>query len=166
MPGLWSTPRWNVGPARSDVMTSTGGTPRALDSIAACASATLAKLCHQASVLRVEPSLVHRRRAAHSDSVGVLVNSTVACHVACTTTDTTYDVSCEVALFRTVVFSVTETATILTNLVFVVTKGTVQCSKLAELIALVVILTFGSGGSLGNLQQKVKDRKLNFLLFQ
>jgi hypothetical protein len=46
----------------------------------------------------------------------------------------------------------TETTTILTNLVFVVTKGTIQCSKLAELIPLVVILTLGSGGSLGILQ--------------
>jgi hypothetical protein len=133
-------------------MTSTGGAPRALGGITACASATLAKLRHQTSVLRVEPSLVHRRRAAHSNSVRVLVNGTVARHVACTTTDTAYDVSCEVALFWTVVFSVTKTATILTNLVFVVTKGTIQCCKFAELIALVIILTLGSGGSLRKLQ--------------
>jgi hypothetical protein len=70
--------------------------------------------------------------------------------VTCATTDTTDDVSCEVALLWTVIFSVTKTATILTDLVLVITKGTVQCRKLAQLVTLVVVLALGSGGSLRN----------------
>jgi hypothetical protein len=40
--------------------------------------------------------------------------------------NTTNDVSSEVPLFRTVVFAVTHTATILADLIFVVAEGTVK----------------------------------------
>jgi len=45
--------------------------------------------------------------------------------MASTATNTTYDVSSKVALFRTIVFSMTNTTAVLTDLVLVVAKGTI-----------------------------------------
>ena len=75
-------------------------------------------------------------------SVRVPVHGTVASHVSCTTTDSADDVCCEVSLFRAVVLAVADSTTILTDLVLVVTEGTVQCSEFAKLVALVIVLTF------------------------
>ena len=60
-----------------------------------------------------------------------------------TTTNTTDDVSSEVALLGAIVFPVTKTTAILADLIFVIAKGTIQSGKLAELVALVIVLTFG-----------------------
>lgn len=49
----------------------------------------------------------------------------------------------------TIVFAVTDATTVLADLVFVIAKSAVERSKFAELIALVVVLTFRRGGSLG-----------------
>jgi hypothetical protein len=64
-----------------------------------------------------------------------------------TAANTTNDVSSEVPLLRTVVFAVTHTATILADLVFVVTEGTVESGEFPKLIAFMIILTFWSGCS-------------------
>jgi len=50
------------------------------------------------------------------------------------------DVSSEVTLLRAVVFAVADATTILANLIFVVTKRTVERCQFAKLVALVVIL--------------------------
>ncbi|KAF9230945.1 hypothetical protein BU15DRAFT_82993 [Melanogaster broomeanus] len=54
-------------------------------------------------------------------------------YVTSTTAHTTDDVSSEVALLWTVVFAVTKTPTILTDLVLIVAKGTIQGSKFMKL---------------------------------
>jgi len=58
------------------------------------------------------------------------------------------DVGSKVALLGTVIFTVTDTSAVLANLIFVVAKRTVQRSKFAELVALVVVLTFRGGSCL------------------
>ena len=63
-------------------------------------------------------------------------------------TDTTDDVSSKVALLRALILPVADVAAILTDLIFVVSKGSVESSKLAELVALVVVLAFGCGSGL------------------
>ena len=62
--------------------------------------------------------------------------------------DTTDDVSSKVALLRALILPVTDVAAILTDLVLVVSKGSVESSKFAELITLVIVLALGCGGSL------------------
>ena len=62
--------------------------------------------------------------------------------------DTTDDVSSKVALLRALILSVTDVATILTDLVLVISKGSVESSKLAELIAFMIVLAFGRGSGL------------------
>jgi hypothetical protein len=83
-----------------------------------------------------------------SYGVGILVNSAITSHVTSATTNTTDDVSSEVTLFRAVVFAVTDSTAVLANLVFIVSECSIQSSKFAELIAFVIVLTFGSGCSL------------------
>lgn len=58
------------------------------------------------------------------------------------------DVRSKVTLLGTVIFTVTDTTAVLANLIFVVAERTVQRSKFAKLVALVVVLTFGGGSSL------------------
>lgn len=117
-------------------MTCAGSTPAPFVTIS-WTFPSLTQLGHQVSVLRIEASFVHgwRRR-----SVGILVDLTVTSHVARATTNTTNDVSCEVALLWTVIFAMPKAPAVLANLVLVVTEGTIQCSEFAKLIALVVIL--------------------------
>ena len=62
--------------------------------------------------------------------------------------DTADDVSSEVALLRTLILPVTDVAAILTDLVLVVSEGSVEGSKFAELIAFVIVLAFGCGSGL------------------
>jgi len=68
--------------------------------------------------------------------------------VASTSTDTTDDISSEVALFWAVIFTVTKATAILADLILIITKGTVQSGELAKLIALVIVLSFRGGGRL------------------
>jgi len=78
--------------------------------------------------------------------------------VARATTNTTNDVSCEVALLWTVIFAMPKAPTVLANLVLVVTESTVQCCEFAKLIAFVVILAFGRRCSLEERQEAVNTR--------
>lgn len=64
------------------------------------------------------------------------------------TTDTTYDVSGKVPLFRAVVFAMADAPAVLAYLVLVVAKGAVQGGKFAELITLVIVLAFWGGRGL------------------
>ena len=54
------------------------------------------------------------------------------------------DVRGKVALLRAVVLAMADATTILANLVFVVTKCSIQRCKLTELVALMVVLPFWS----------------------
>lgn len=63
-------------------------------------------------------------------------------------TDTTDDAGGVVLAFGAVVFAVTNLATILAGLVLVVAQGTVESGKLAKLVSLKLILSFGNGRSL------------------
>jgi hypothetical protein len=74
-----------------------------------------------------------------------------------TTANATDDVSSEITLFGAVIFSVSNATTVLANLIFVVSKCSVQSSEFAELIALVIVLTFGSGSSLGMISVDAKE---------
>lgn len=68
---------------------------------------------------------------------------TVTSHVACITAGAANDTRGVVLLLGTIVLAVANLTTILASLVFVVAKGTVQSSKLTQLVALQFILTFG-----------------------
>ncbi len=68
------------------------------------------------------------------------------------TTDATDNVSCEVALFRAVIFAMANIATVLANLILVITKRAVESGELAKLISFVVVLTFRSGCCLWRIQ--------------
>lgn len=63
----------------------------------------------------------------------------------------TNDVGSEVALLGTVVFAVTDLTAILASLILVITKSTVESSKLTKLITLELILTFWDRGGLSNM---------------
>ncbi len=82
------------------------------------------------------------------NSVRISVNSTVTGHMPCASTHAANDICCEVTLFRTVVLAMTNAATVLTDLVFIIAQGAVQGSELAKLVTLVIILTLRSGSSL------------------
>jgi hypothetical protein len=72
----------------------------------------------------------------------------ISSHVTCISTDATDDVGREVALFRAVVFSVTNLTTVLASLILIVSKSTIECCKLTKLVTLELILTFWDRGSL------------------
>jgi hypothetical protein len=80
--------------------------------------------------------------------VRILVNSAVTSHVTGTTANAANDVRCEVTLFRAVILSVANSTAVLTDLVFIVTKGTVQSGKFSKLITLVIVLAFRGRSSL------------------
>ena len=62
--------------------------------------------------------------------------------------DTADDVSSKVALLGTLILPVTDVATILTDLVLIVSEGTIEGGKFAELIAFVIVLALGCGSGL------------------
>lgn len=64
------------------------------------------------------------------------------------TTDATDDAGSEVLLLWTIVLAMANLSAVLTGLVLVVTKGTVEGGKLAELVALELVLAFGDGSRL------------------
>lgn len=82
------------------------------------------------------------------NSIGIPVNSAVTGHVPSASADAADDVRCEVTLLGTVILAVTNSPTILTNLILVVTKGSVKSCKLAQLVSLVIVLALGCGSSL------------------
>lgn len=62
--------------------------------------------------------------------------------------NTADDVSSEVALLRAFILPVTDVAAILTDLVLIISKGSIESSKFAKLVAFVVVLAFWCGSSL------------------
>ena len=82
------------------------------------------------------------------NSVRIPVNSAITSHVPSTPTDTTDDVRCEVTLFWAVILAVTNTPTILANLILVVSERSVKSCKLAQLVSLVIVLALGCRSSL------------------
>ena len=64
------------------------------------------------------------------------------------TADSTDDIGCEIALFWTVKFAMTDLTTVLACLVLIVTKSTIKCCKLTELVAFEFVLAFGDRCSL------------------
>jgi hypothetical protein len=93
-------------------------------------------------------------RSSRSGAVAVapilsaLSVGTIPGHVTSVATDATDDVCGKVALFRAVVLAVSDLATVLAGLVFVVTKGTVESCELTELVALELVLAFGDRSGL------------------
>jgi hypothetical protein len=71
----------------------------------------------------------------------------ISSHVTCISTDATDDVGREVALFRAVVFSVTNLTTVLASLILIVSKSTIECCKLTKLVTLELVLAFWDRGS-------------------
>jgi len=67
---------------------------------------------------------------------------TISSHVTSISTDTTDDVGCKVALFRAVVFSMTNLTTVLASLILIVSKSTIECCKLTKLVTLELVLAF------------------------
>lgn len=62
--------------------------------------------------------------------------------------DTADDVSSKVALLRALILPVTDVAAVLADLVLIVSKGSVESSEFAKLIAFVIVLAFRCGSSL------------------
>ena len=75
---------------------------------------------------------------------------TITGHVTSVTADTADNVGRVILLLGAVVLAMTNLTTILASLVFVVTERSVQSSKLTQLVALELVLTFGDRGSLVN----------------
>jgi hypothetical protein len=73
---------------------------------------------------------------------------TITSHVTRLATDTADDARGEVLLLRAIVLAVTDFTTVLTGLVLVIAKGTVEGSKLTKLVALELVLAFGDGSGL------------------
>jgi hypothetical protein len=72
----------------------------------------------------------------------------VTSHVTSIAADATDDVGSVVLLFRAVPLAMANLATILASLVLIITEGSVQRRKLAELVALELVLALGNGSSL------------------
>jgi hypothetical protein len=77
-----------------------------------------------------------------------LAIGTITSHVTRLATDTADDARGEVLLLRAIVLAVTDFTTVLTGLVLVIAKGTVEGSKLTKLVALELVLAFGDGSGL------------------
>lgn len=73
---------------------------------------------------------------------------TVTSEMTGLSTDAADDASCEVLFLRAVVFAMSNFATVLTGLVFVVSQSTVESSELTELVSLQLVLAFGNRCSL------------------
>lgn len=73
---------------------------------------------------------------------------TITSHVTCVTADTANDARRKVLALWTIVLAVTDLTTVLTSLILVVSKGTVEGSQLTELVSLELVLTFGNRRSL------------------
>jgi hypothetical protein len=69
-------------------------------------------------------------------------------HVSSITTSAANYARSVVLLLGTVILAVADLTAVLASLVLVVTEGTVQGSKLAQLVALQFVLSFGDRGSL------------------
>lgn len=122
------------------------------------ASRLTAHFSHEASKLGVFGILdalvgVVRAMIVLEATSAVDVVRTIARHVASLTTHTTDDVGRVALLIRTVVLAVTDLAAVLADLVLVITKGTVQRSEFAKLIALQLVLSFRDRGSLRRVDQ-------------
>jgi hypothetical protein len=151
LPIFRTTPRRNVGSTGGNIVarsSSIPADPSNVPTMTARFDAALAELRHEVRVLGVEASAWTPRGTTHSHAwrallcIRVSVHWTITRHVARAATDTTDDVSGEITLFWAVVFAVTDVAAILTDLVLVVAERTVQGGQLAELVPLVVVLTF------------------------
>ena len=71
--------------------------------------------------------------------------------------DTADDVSSEVALLRTLILPVTDVAAVLTDLVLIISEGSIEGGKFAELIAFVIVLAFGCrSGLISKGEQRVE----------
>lgn len=146
LPDLGTAPRGDVGSSTCDVVSAAWARPRPATRGSSC---TLSQLCHQVRVLRIETTFDHGGRwSCHGRRVGVLVHSTITSHVPSTAANTTDNISSEIALFRAVVFAMSDTATVLANLVLIIAQSTVESRKFTELVTLVIILTFWSRCSL------------------
>lgn len=73
---------------------------------------------------------------------------TVAGHVAGVATHSADNASSEVLLLGAVVLAVSYLATVLASLILIITQGSVQSSKLTELVTLQFVLALGNGSSL------------------
>lgn len=117
--------------------------------------AATAELIHEFLVLVV------RRISSNSSTwrsgiAPVLATSAVravASHMSSITTHATDDVGGEIALLWTVVLAVADLAAVLACLILIVSKGAVQGSEFAELIALKFVLAFWDGGSLRSVRK-------------
>jgi hypothetical protein len=54
------------------------------------------------------------------------------------------DVGGEVFVFRAVILAMTEVATVLTELIFVIAKGAVKRCEFTKLVSLVIVFSLGS----------------------
>jgi hypothetical protein len=77
-----------------------------------------------------------------------LAIGTVASHMSSLATDTADDAGREVLLLWAIVLAMSDFTAVLAGLVLIVSEGTVEGGKLAELVALEFVLAFRNGGSL------------------
>ena len=65
------------------------------------------------------------------------------------TAHTTDDVGGEVALFRAIIFTMTNPTAVLADLIFVVAKSSVEGGQFTKLVPLMIVLSFGRRRCLG-----------------
>lgn len=140
----WSTaspsPRW-----RSASPILIAGAAVVFD-LSGCSAAT--NLVHELVVVLVDgiPTWTARWTTLPA-STGSTIR-TVARHVTCIPTSAADNAGGEVAGLGAVVLTVTNLAAVLASLVFVIAEGAVEGCKLAKLVALELILSFGDGSGL------------------
>lgn len=96
--------------------------------------------------------------------VRIPVDGAVTSHMSSAAANATDDIGSEVSLFGAIVFAMSNTTTVLANLVLIVPKSTIQCSELSKLVTLMIILTFGGGSGRFNDLVNHSDTCSNFFL--
>lgn len=151
LPHLRTTPRRNICTGPDDII-SDAAPPLALATVSS--SSTLSQLRHKTRILGIKASARSRwggsklLRHLTRRRIGVRLHCAVASHMTGTTTDTTNNIGSKVALLGAVIFTMAYTTAVLTYLIFVVPECAVQCRQFSQLIAFVIVLTFGSRSGL------------------
>jgi hypothetical protein len=125
------------------------------DSTARLAATTATHLGHECVELVLCRSAADTRLRAIAAGTTIvapgltdLAIGTVTSHVPSLTADAADDAGSEVLLLRAIILAMADLAAVLAGLILIVAKSTVEGGKLAELIALELVLAFGDGGSL------------------
>lgn len=128
-----------------------------------CIASANSASCRTASKSARAPSRSRRSIAPIGATLSVWA---VSRHVTSVATDSADDVCGEVALLGAVILPVADLTTVLAGLVLIITESTVEGCKLAQLVALKLVLAFRNGSSLKMLNVEPDKKEGKHLRFQ